>query len=313
MGADQDVDLALGEALDGLALVGRRAEAADLLDDERLVAQALGERAEVLLGEDRGRHEHHHLLAGARRLHGGAQRDLGLAVADVAADQPVHRPLGLHVGDHRLDRVALVGRLAIRERLLQLAQLDRVVGERVPAAALALGVQVEQLARQLLRGAPGARLHRVPAVAAELAQRRVRAVGADVARDLRQLVDRQEDLVRALVLEVQVVARDAGDGLGVEAREARDAVVLVHDDVAGAQVGERAQQPAALARRPRGRLAAVDQAVLGERGQLQARRDEAVAQVRLGEDEAGGAAVEVAPSGARGCTRRARRRPAAAT
>ena len=102
-----------------------------------------------------------------------------------------------------LDRIALVGRLAIRERLLELAQLDRVVRERVPAAALALGVQVEQLARQLLRGAPGARLHRVPAVAAELAQRRVRAVGADVARDLRQLVDGQEDLVRALVLEVR--------------------------------------------------------------------------------------------------------------
>ena len=35
VGADQDVDLALGEALDSLALVGRRAEAADVLDDER--------------------------------------------------------------------------------------------------------------------------------------------------------------------------------------------------------------------------------------------------------------------------------------
>ena len=66
----------------------------------------------------------------------------------------------------------------------------------------------------------------------------MRAVGADVARDLRQLVDRHEDLVVALELEVEVVARDAGDGLGVEAGEARDAVVLVDDDVARAQVGE---------------------------------------------------------------------------
>ncbi len=45
-----------------------------------------------------------------------------------------------------------------------------------------------------------------------------------------------------MVLEIEIVARDAGDGLRLEAREARDAVVLVDDDVAGAQVGEGAQR-----------------------------------------------------------------------
>ena len=180
-----------------------------------------------------------------RGLDRGAQRDLGLAVADVAADQAVHRPLGLHVGDHVLDRVALVGRLAVREARLEVAQLLGELRERVAAAALALGVEVEQLAGQLLRGAAGARLDLVPARAAELGERRRAAVGAEVAADLRQLVDRHEDLVVALELEVQVVAGDAGDGLGVEAREARDPVVLVDDVVAGAQVGEAAQQAAA--------------------------------------------------------------------
>ena len=68
--------------------------------------------------------------------------------------------------------------------------------------------------------------------------------------------------------------------------EARDAVVLVDDVVARAQVGEAAQQAAAAARRPRRRLLAVDQPVLGERGELEAGRDEAVAQVGLGEDQA---------------------------
>ncbi len=251
VGADQDVDLALGEALDRLALVGGRAEARDVLDDEGLIAQALDERAVVLLGEDRRRHEHQDLLAVAGGLDRGAQRDLGLAVADVAADQPVHRALGLHVGDHVLDRVALVGRLAVREVGLEVAQLLGELREGVTAAALALGVEVEQLAGQLLRGAAGARLDLVPARAAELGQRRRAAVGAEVAADLRQLVDRHEDLVVALELEVQVVAGDAGDGLGVEAGEARDAVVLVDDVVARAQVGERAQQAAALARRTR--------------------------------------------------------------
>ena len=124
------------------------------------------------------------------------------------------------------------------KRGLELAQPVGVGREREAAAAAALGVEVEQLAGELLGRAAGARLHRLPARAAELGERRVVAAGADVARDLRELVDRHEDLVRALELEVQVVAGDAGDGLGVEAGEAREPVVLVDDDVAGAQVGE---------------------------------------------------------------------------
>ena len=264
------------------------AEARDVLDRERVVAQALGERAEVLLGEDRRRHEHQHLLAGVGRLERGAQRDLGLAVADVAADQAVHRALGLHVPLDVLDRLALVGRLAVGERGLEVAQPVRVGREREAAAPAALGVEVEQLAGELLGGAAGARLDRVPARPAELGERRMLAAGADVARDLRELVDRHEDPVRALELEVEVVARDPGDGLRVEAGEAREAVVLVDDDVAGAQVGERAQQPAPAPRRALDAPAAVDQPVLGDRRELQRRGDEAVAQVGLGEDEPAG-------------------------
>ena len=84
---------------------------------------------------------------------------------------------------------------------------------------------------------------------------------------------------------IEVVAGDAGDGLGVEAGEAREAVVLVDDDVARAQVGERAQRAAARCRA--GALlalaAAADQPVLGDDRELELRRDEAVAQTRLDE------------------------------
>ena len=144
-----------------------------MLDRERVVLQALGERAVVLLGEDRRRHEHQHLLAGVGGLERGAQRDLGLAVADVAADQAVHRALGLHVDLDELDRLALVGGLLVGEGGLELAQPVGVrrVGEA--GAAAALGVQVQQLAGELLRRAARARLHRLPALAAELGQRRV--------------------------------------------------------------------------------------------------------------------------------------------
>ena len=122
----------------------------------------------------------------------------------------------------------------------------------MPGAPAALGVEVDQLARQLLRRAAGAGLHRLPALAAELRQRRMRAAGADVAADLRELVDGHEDVVRARELEVEVVAGDVRDRLGLEAGEAGEAVVLVDDDVARAQVGERAQASAAAARSPPG-------------------------------------------------------------
>ena len=124
------------------------------------------------------------------------------------------------------------GRLGEREALLELPLPVGVGPEGVPGAAFALGVQAQQLARQLLHRAPGARLHRLPAGAAQLAQRRVLAAGAHVARDLGELVGGHEHAVIALVFEVQVVARDVRHGARLKAREARHAVVLVHDDVA---------------------------------------------------------------------------------
>ena len=139
-------------------------------------------------------------------------------------------------------------RLLPREARLELAQPVGVLGERVAGAAAALGVEVEQLAGELLRGAPGARLHRLPATCRRACDSGgCAAARADVAADLRELVDRHEDVVGAGELELEVVARDAADGLRVEAGEAREAVVLVDDDVAGAQVGERAQRAAPAA------------------------------------------------------------------
>ena len=94
--------------------VGRLAEARDHLDPDREVAEALAEGVPVLLREDRRRHEHQHLLAVQRDGERGAQRDLGLAEPDVAADEAVHRARRLEILLDGLDRRALV--LASRGR-----------------------------------------------------------------------------------------------------------------------------------------------------------------------------------------------------
>ena len=71
-------------------------------------AEALGEGLGVLARQQRRRHHDGDLLAVHRRDEGGAQRHLGLAEADVAADQPVHRPAGAEIVEHGVDRGLLV-------------------------------------------------------------------------------------------------------------------------------------------------------------------------------------------------------------
>ena len=239
----------------------------------------------MLLGEDRRRHQHHHLLAVHRGLVRGAQRDLGLPVADVAADQAVHRPLALHVGLDRVDRLHLVGGLAVGEGGLEVQLQLAVRREGVAPADQALGVEVEQLAGHLLGGAPGAGLQVQPALAAQRAQLRLGAVGADVAADLGELVGGSEDLVASPVLQLEVVAGDVRERLRVEAREAGDPVVLVHHQIADPEL-DRLRDPVPRLGRGGG-PAAVDQPRIGDHRQLQLGGDEALAQPGLREVQPG--------------------------
>ena len=66
-------------------------------------------------------HQDRDLLAVLHRLERRPHRDLGLAVADVAADQPVHRDRPLHVALDLVDGAELVRGLHVREGVLQLA------------------------------------------------------------------------------------------------------------------------------------------------------------------------------------------------
>ena len=63
MGADQDVDLPLREPRENVAHLAWAPKAGDQLDLDRELGEPLAEGAEVLLGEDGRRDQHHHLLA----------------------------------------------------------------------------------------------------------------------------------------------------------------------------------------------------------------------------------------------------------
>ncbi len=194
--ADDDVDLAGGQALDDRLGVQAVGEPGQALHGHREGVHALGERVEVLLGEQRGRHQHGDLLAVLHGLERGAHGDLGLAVADVAADDPVHRDAAHHVGLDLVDGRHLVGRLGERERVLELALPRGVRAERVAGRGLAGGVELDELGGDLLDRLLGPGLGVLPVGAAELVERG--QLAADVAGDLVELVGGDEQPVAGL-------------------------------------------------------------------------------------------------------------------
>ena len=216
----------------------------------------------MLLREHGRRHEHEDLLA----VHGygerSAQRDLRLAEADIAAHQAIHRMRRLEPFHHRLDRRALIVGLAVRE--LRLEPLDPLVLdiERDTGLRLPLRVELQQLARELADVCARTCLQIVPRLAAELRQRRLARVGTDVPADLADLLVRHVHAVVAAVGEQEVVARDAGDFLRLEPEQLRKAMVLVHDVVAGAQVGEALER--APGRRGRSRRSLAEHLGVGK-------------------------------------------------
>ncbi len=204
MRADDDVDGAILEAVQGRRLLLRRDEPREQADLDRERRESLTERRVVLRREDRGRDEDRDLLAVLRRLEGGAQRDLGLAVADIADDEPVHRSLGLHV---RLDlggRAELVDGLLVREGRLHLGLPGRVVAEGVPARLGSCGVQRQQVVGEVADRLAHPVLGAQPFRAAQLGERR--SLSAGVPRDPGDLFDRDEDPVAGRERQLEIVA-----------------------------------------------------------------------------------------------------------
>jgi hypothetical protein len=213
-------------------LVSLAAEARQALDADRPVGEAVGEVLVVLLGQQRGRHQHGHLLAGVDGDEGGAHRDLGLAEADVAADHAVHRAWGRPCRQDGLDGALLVRRLLELEGGGEGGVVGAGVREGDALAGGAAGVDVQQLGGDVVGLLRGLALDLVPLVAAEAVQRGVLGRGAGVAGDQVQGADRHVELVAAAYSS----ARNSADlsaaaptscTTGLQPQEAADAVLAV--------------------------------------------------------------------------------------
>ena len=237
MRADHDVDRAVGEALLGRLQIGARDQARGLRDLHREAAEALAEGLVVLAREQRGRHDHRDLLAVHRRDESGAQRHLGLAEADVAAHQPVHRLAGAEIVEHRVDHGLLVLGFVVGEAGAELLVHAVRDGELRALAQLPRGRDLDQLARHLADAVLQPRLAGLPADAAELVELDVGVLRA-VAREQLDVLDRQIELGAFRVVQLEAIVRRAGGLDRLQAGEAPDAVIDMHDEIAGIEAGD---------------------------------------------------------------------------
>ena len=145
MRTDDDVDGATRESLQRVSLLLCAGEPRECPDGEGELGKPRRERAAMLLGQHRCRHEHGHLGPRLGHFEGRPHRHLRLAKADVTAEQSVHRPRPLEVGADRLDGRELVRRLVERKRVLEAPLPGRVGREGHAGAALPPGLQLDHV------------------------------------------------------------------------------------------------------------------------------------------------------------------------
>ncbi len=194
VGADQDVDLALGQLGRGGGHFLGRFEAAHHLDGDRPVRESVAETVVMLLGQQGSGHQHSHL---ATAVHGDERcthGHLGLAEAHVAAHQAVHGLGRQHVGAYRFDGRLLVGGFLEREACAERGVVGGGVGERITLARCSAGIDVEQLGGDIAYLFGSLALGFLPGFRAQAVQGRQRVIAAGVAGDQVQVGNRYVEL-----------------------------------------------------------------------------------------------------------------------
>ncbi len=235
---DEDVDLAGLEVPQDLDLFGSALEAGQRGDADGIEGQAGRERLEMLAGQDGGRAQHGDLLAVHDRFEGRAHGHLGLAVADVAAEEPVHGRGGFHVGLDLADRAELVFGLVVFEGLLELFLPAALRAEGEPLDRFAPGVKIQELLGHFLHGFLRPGFGFFPARGSQLVQRRrTRSDGREFLEKI-EVLDGDEQAVLVAVAELQKLARLSVDVHSDEAVEEADPVIGVDDKIARLEVLE---------------------------------------------------------------------------
>ena len=206
MGSNDHIQGAGPEVLEGLLLLGRRAEPAEHIYIHRKAPEAAHHCLVMLLGQNCGGHQNGHLLAVQHGLHHCPQGHLRLAKAHIAAQQPVHGHRRLHIPLDLPNAPELVVGLGVGKVVFKLLLPGGIGGKRITTLALPGGIELDQLPGHILGRLPGPGLGLLPGVGADFVQlHRGVLAAANVFADEVQLGGRDIQGVGALVGDLHIV------------------------------------------------------------------------------------------------------------
>ena len=189
----------------------------------------------MLLCKDRGRNEKGALLAVHCAFERSSERDLGLAVADIAAKKAVHDSVGFHVALYLLDARQLIGGLLVGEAQFKPLLPIGIRGKGIASNAAAFSVELHKVEGKLLNALTGAVDGLLPFGRAELGELQLFLVTADVFLYPVELVGRDIDFVAALIEKLDIILGCAERGEGLNPGEPADTVYLMDDGIPGLQ------------------------------------------------------------------------------
>ena len=240
VGADEQVHAPLPYPAQSLLHLRAGAEAGHHVYLHRVLGKPLLCGEEMLPRQDGGWHQNSGLLAVQDALHNGPEGHLGLAVAHVAAEQPVHGPGQLHVLFDLGNAAQLVVGLAVLKLLLKLLHPGRVRGKGEARLPLPLGIELDESLGQVGHRPAGLGLGLLPVGPPQLGElpRLVCILAAaDVLAHQIELCGGHIEGVRPGVGNFHIVLLDAVHRHLHHALVPADAVVLMDHQIPHGEVG----------------------------------------------------------------------------
>ena len=229
----QDVYLTLFQVFKHLSGFLRRACPAEVIYPYRHAFQTLFKCLIVLESQNGSRHQHRNLLAVARSLEGCTDGNLSLAEAHIATNQTVHRSAALHILLYLLSSLILVWRIFIEEGSLQ-RMLQIIVGtEGESLLPSALGIEFDQVARNVLDSLLSFVLEFIPGTCTQCRQaRRSTGIAAAIFADFIKRVDRNIHLVIVRIDDSDHFLIAVARRNPYQTAELADTEVYMHDKIA---------------------------------------------------------------------------------
>ena len=155
MGPDEDVDIACQGSGQDIFLFFIGTEAVEDVDVDAKGAEAFHEGLEMLLRQNRRRHQDGHLFACCDGFEDGPHGDFCLAEADVAADQAVHRRRPFHASLDVADGFQLIFRFFIRKGFFKFLLERRIRRKSIALDDFPLGIKGDEFLCQVGNGLLG--------------------------------------------------------------------------------------------------------------------------------------------------------------